>query len=269
MPKRPLKPGQPGGKESLRDLAYRHLQTKLSNGDLPAGELLSEIPLARELGISRTPVREAIGLLAAEGFLEQIPNRGTVVRQLASRDIVDLYELREALEVYAVGKVAQQKLGPAQKQELRGHVEQVQNIRNGLLQSGAIRLDKEGMQALGLADLSFHNLILRLAGNARMLKVATETRLLIRIFSLPHAGHDAAQLRDIHQYHRRIAEAIDSGDASGAQRLLAEHIQLSMRERLDAHETWERELHLSRAMAGSLGSAIRSLTASGTARRSR
>lgn len=251
MTKAQPRPSRANAAESLREFAYRRLQAKLSAGELPAGELLSEIPLARELGISRTPVREALGLLAAEGFLEQIPNRGTVVRQLVSRDIVELYELREALEVYAVRKVARLKLSRAQRDELNSKVEEVQTIRERLPHSGAQRLDKQGMHALAGADLGFHNLILRLAGNARILKVVTETRLLIRIFSLPHEGHDAAQLRDIHQYHQRIAKAIYSGEPEDAQRLLAEHIQLSMRERLDAHENWERERYLTRVMAAS------------------
>lgn len=236
--------------ESLKDLAYRYLQAKLSSGELASGELLSEIPLAQELGISRTPVREAIGLLVAEGFLEQIPNRGTVVKTLANRDIIELYELREALEVYAVGRVAQMKLSPAQKQELADVVEEVEDIRARLLNSGAARLDIEGSRALGQADLGFHNLILRLAGNARILKVTSDTRVLLRIFSLPHDSHDDAQLRDIHQYHARIARAIFACDWESAKKLLAEHIQISLRERLEAHEKWQRDRNMSRALAG-------------------
>ena len=238
-------------------MAYRYLQNKLALGELPAGVALSEIPLAKELGISRTPVREALGLLVAEGFLEQVPNRGTVVRQLAHRDIVELYELREALEVYAIGKVAQTRLTSAQKAELQGSVDIVERLRTGLVQSGGDCLDEKRMAELATADLAFHNLILRLGGNGRILKVVSDTRLLIRIFALPHQGHDAAQLRDIHQYHQKIARAVASGDKAEAQRILAEHIQISLRERLEAHEIWERDQHMTRALSRQAGAGPR------------
>lgn len=238
--------------ERLRDLAYRHLQTKLSRGELPAGVALSEVPLSQELGISRTPVREAIGLLVAEGFLEQIPNRGTVVRQLARRDIVELYELREALEVYAVGKVTALTLAPAERKELTDQVNEIARLRTKLVESGQDRLDDDEMLEFATADITFHNLILRLAGNGRILKVVSDSRLLIRIFALPHQGHDPEQLAGIEEYHQRILEAVFDGNGELAKRLLAEHIQVSLRERIDAHESWEREQHLSRAMAGRL-----------------
>ena len=97
---------------SAREKAYVLIQQKIARGELPPGSAVSEIPLAQELGSSRTPVREALGQLVAEGLLEQTPNRGAVVVQLGRQDIIDLYELREALEVYAVGKAAARRRTP-------------------------------------------------------------------------------------------------------------------------------------------------------------
>jgi DNA-binding GntR family transcriptional regulator len=85
--------------DSVRAKAYLHIQRKIAAGELPTGSALSELALAKGLGSSLTPIREAIGQLVAEGFLEQTPNRGAVVVQLTRQDIVELYELREALEV--------------------------------------------------------------------------------------------------------------------------------------------------------------------------
>src|SRR6201995_3075492 len=82
----------------LREQAYKHIHGKLLAGELPAGHVLSEHSLAREIGISRTPVREAIQRLEQEGVLEQIPRYGTVVRRPERRDLEELYQLREALE---------------------------------------------------------------------------------------------------------------------------------------------------------------------------
>lgn len=247
--KRALPGAVPASTGRLRDLAYRHLQAKLSRGELPGGMALSEVPLSQELGISRTPVREAIGLLVAEGFLEQIPNRGTVVRQLARRDIIELYELREALEIYAVGKATRIGLGSTEHLALQEQVNEIGHLRKKLLKSGQERLTDDQMLELGTADIRFHNLILRLAGNGRILKVVSDSRLLIRIFALPHQGHDAEQLAGIMKYHHQILEAIFAGNEDVAKRLLAEHITISLRERIDAHESWEREQNLDRALA--------------------
>src|ERR1700712_3847581 len=91
---------------TIREKAYQYIQSRIADGDLPSGSAISELLLAKELGSSRTPVREALGQLVSEGLLEQTPNRGTIVVRLSREDIVDLYELREALEVYVVAKVA-------------------------------------------------------------------------------------------------------------------------------------------------------------------
>src|SRR5271154_3066675 len=85
--------------------AHALILTQMATGVLTAGSALSELSLARELGLSRTPVREAIGQLVAEGLLQR-SNLGAVVAEATRQDIIELYELREALEVYAIGKVA-------------------------------------------------------------------------------------------------------------------------------------------------------------------
>jgi DNA-binding GntR family transcriptional regulator len=87
---------------SIRERAYGYIQQKIINGDYPAGRAISELALSKELGSSRTPIREAIGQLVAEGLVELIPNRGAVVAQFGRNDVLELFELREALEVYGV-----------------------------------------------------------------------------------------------------------------------------------------------------------------------
>ena len=82
---------------TLSRRAYDHLQQKLISGELRAGSMVSEQSLASEIGMSRTPVREAIRTLEQEGVLEQLPRFGTRVRTLERRDLVELYDLREAM----------------------------------------------------------------------------------------------------------------------------------------------------------------------------
>jgi len=79
-------------------VAYHHIQRKISTRELRAGEPVSDVTISRELGISRTPAREAIRQLVSEGLLESVPGRGVVVITLDRNDIRELFEMREALE---------------------------------------------------------------------------------------------------------------------------------------------------------------------------
>jgi DNA-binding GntR family transcriptional regulator len=226
---------------SIRQKAYFHLQQKIASREFPAGSALSELSVAKELGISRTPVREAIGQLVAEGLLEQIPNRGVVVIQLTRNDIVDLYELREALEVYAVGKAARRPLDPADLHRLQNFADEITVLRDELLKGGKPELNPEQMHRFVVCDLGFHTLLMRVAANARILKVVNETRLLIRIFAIRRTGHNVADLERIYQQHCDVLQAVSERDPDRAMRLLSEHIQNSQRERLAEHDHWERE----------------------------
>ncbi len=233
---------------SLRRKAYQFIQQQVLSGRLRAGSAISEVGLAKQIGVSRTPVREAIGQLVAEGFLEQIPGRGAVVIQPEREDILELYELREALEVYAVGKVARQRLRSADSAALHAACEEIRAMAEGLRRSGRERLDEAEMQRFLATDLRFHMLLLRMAGNRRMMKVVADTRLLTRVFSYRREGHDAALLDRIYQYHHGVLEAIEAGDAARAMERLGEHIRVSMQERLETYERWEREHELNRIM---------------------
>ncbi len=239
----------PGADRYMRDAAYRHIQRKILNGELAAGALISEAALAKELGASRTPVREAIGQLTAEGFLEQVPSRGTAVVQLRRNDIIDLYELREALEVYAAGKVARLGLSDGDAVRLRELADEPLRLRKLLLKSGRARLDDAQMAQFISSDLAFHTLLIRCAGNPRILKVVNDTRILIRIFAMRRQGHSAEQLRQIHSFHRRIVDAVVKGREEEAMRLAREHIRASRQERLEAFDEWERRQALDRAAA--------------------
>ena len=118
--------------KSARERACLLIQQKIARGELCPGSAVSEVPLAKELGSSRTPVREALGQLVAEGFLEQTPNRGTIVVQLRRQDIIDLYELREALEVYTVNKAARQKNTPQDLKRLKRLADEILGLQGEL-----------------------------------------------------------------------------------------------------------------------------------------
>jgi DNA-binding GntR family transcriptional regulator len=224
--------------------AYLLIQKKIASGELSAGSLISELALSKELGSSRTPVREAAGQLLAEGLLELSPGGGIVVTQLTRQGIIDLYELREALEVFAVGRAARNNMRPADRERLESLIEETQILLKELKASGKQELNAEQMRRFSVSDLGFHALLIRMAANVRILKVVNDTRLMMRIFSIQRSGHKRDELERIYKQHRDILKAVVEQDAERAQKLLSEHIQASASERLEGFDYSERELSL-------------------------
>jgi DNA-binding GntR family transcriptional regulator len=224
---------------SSRERAYQYIRQKIASGEITAGSSISELSLAKELGTSRTPVREAIGQMAAEGLLEQSLNRKPTVVSLTRRDIVELYEFREALEVYAVGKAARTAASRMDLEKLQRLAEVAQALKVELEQSGKPELNNEQMQRFLASDFGFHTLLMHIAANSRILKVVNEMRLLIRIFAMRRHGHSMLQLEQIYHQHCEIARAVVDQDAERAARIISEHIQISLRVILEDYDHQE------------------------------
>jgi len=227
--------------KSIQEKAYHYLRGKILSGDLPPGSALSEASIARELGNSRGPLREAVRQLTAEGLLRPTPRGGSVVVEFTRRDVAELYELREALEGYAVGKAAEHVMKTAEIEGFQNVVDEVLLLRDELLASGRTCLDEAGMRRFIRLDFQFHSLVVRAAANARILKVFADTRVLLNIFGIRRKGHDAEQLKEIHRYHNEILGAMVARDPKTARNLLLEHIQVSKQERLKEYDELEHE----------------------------
>jgi len=224
---------------SLSQRAYEHIQKQILDGELPAGSQLSEQSLAESIGVSRTPVREAIRRLVAEGLLEQLPRYGTIVRTPGRREIVELYEVREALESWAAAEAAR-RLGADDLDLLEKLCNQMRDIEGELRASGAT-LDAAGLRRFLAADMAFHTVLIRASGNRRILKIVGENRVLTRIFRTHRQGHDAEVVHRAHAFHRGILEALRAGDAEAASRRMAEHVRTSKQQALDAFDRREAE----------------------------
>jgi DNA-binding GntR family transcriptional regulator len=233
---------------SIREKAYLYIQQLIANGTMPAGSGISELLLAKELGSSRTPIREAMNQLAAEGLLDQSSGGGMIVAQLSREDIIELYELREALEVHAAAKIARVALRPADKDRLQHLVDEVAKLEKELAKTKKAALDQAQMERFIGCDLGFHALLMSMTHNSRLQKIINDTRLLISIFAIHRGGHDAASLKSIREYHQQILDAVANQDAEAAMRALAEHIQTSQRERLNEYDEWKRESSLRKSM---------------------
>lgn len=233
---------------SMRTQAYEYIHRMIVSGQLAGESIVSELVIAKELGSSRTPVREAIGQLVAEGLLEQTPNRGTVVVQLKRQDIVELYELREVLECYAATKAARLKLHSSELEQWQRQADGILALKEELVKSGKPVLNAEQMQRFMAADIGFHAMLMHLATNARIVKVVNDSRLLIRIFAMGRHAYNVADLEQLYRVHCQIIHAVSEQDADNAARLVAEHIRTSQQERIAEFEASERAASMRKSM---------------------
>ena len=226
---------------SVRQRAYVCIYRKIAEGELRGGSAISELELARELGSSRTPIREAISQLVAEGLLEQ-GRGGVFVVQFTREDVLDLCELREALETYALCKVARLGLIRSKDRELlQKFVDAIDVLKEELKSSRESVLNIDQMHRFIAADFSFHALLIALSHNARIHKVVSETRLLMRLFLIRRRGHNVADLERIYQQHTELIEFIERQDVASTVKVLSLHLQESQRERLEEFDQHKRE----------------------------
>jgi DNA-binding GntR family transcriptional regulator len=230
-----------GNQKSARERAYLFIQQKIAGRELAAGAAISEVALAAELGISRTPVHEAIRQLLGEGLLEADSNGVIIVVRLSRQDFVELYELRSVLEMHAISKIAKRTLAGKDIERLQALAGEIKDLRNELVKSGKKNLNDAQMRRFEMADISFHTFLMSIADNSVALKFFNKVRYLIRAFAARHAGHNAEALARVHNEHLEMIHSLADGNAEKAMRAIAQHIQASQQQRMEEYAYWERE----------------------------
>ncbi|MBT9135513.1 MAG: HTH-type transcriptional repressor RspR [Firmicutes bacterium] len=196
----------------LRDIVFEHLREAIVAGRLRPGERLMEVQLAEEMGVSRTPVREAIRKLELEGLVVMITRRGAYVSDLSVKDIAETFEIRAALESLAAG-LAAERITP----------EGLEQLERTLVQIGEC-MDDSSVDRLVELDEKFHSILFAASRNQRLSQIVSNLREQINRFrqtSLATPG----RFRAVFQEHKRIAEAISEGNSSLAQALAKEHME--------------------------------------------
>jgi DNA-binding GntR family transcriptional regulator len=210
---------------ALFERAYSHIQESIVTGELPAGAVVSEAAFAKSLGISRTPVGEAIRQLAREGFVRQVPRYGTIVKPIDRQELIELYEMREALESFAASRAAQRP-NPDLLARLSQFCQIMEKIGKELGESHAKELDNQALQRFLAADMAFHMTIIEAAGNRRLMEAVRTMRTLSRIFRMRRIEHDQRLVSHANEFHQQILSAISTGDEDGARRTMARHIHV-------------------------------------------
>jgi DNA-binding GntR family transcriptional regulator len=194
----------------------RVLRTEIFSGRLKPGEPMPERLLAEQLGVSRTPVREALFTLQSEGLVELTPNRGATVRTITAQDIVRIYSLRGVLESYAAREAA-----TAREQH---HVDALEDAHARLARIGSQGTASE--QAL--ADLAFHMLISEAAGNPLLQTIMGQV-LAFTVSYRSNYAYPAERATSVNKQHREILDAVRDRDADRAEELMREHVAASSR----------------------------------------
>jgi DNA-binding GntR family transcriptional regulator len=201
----------------LKDLAYEQIKRRLLNNDYPPGSFLSERQLAENLGMSKTPVKAALGRLESEGLISVSPQQGIVVRELTVGEIADQYEIRSALESYAVRSVAGQ-LTEDQVARVRGNLRAQARLRGTGNVSKGVELDAE-----------FHSQFIEFLGNRELLRVVGQLRekmqrVVTQVFRIC-----PTRMETSHEEHAAIASAVIQGDGNGAAEVVIRHLEAGKR----------------------------------------
>lgn len=207
-------PFLPLSRDGLVDRVAHSLVNAILSGAIRPGDRLAESQIAKQMDLSRAPVREALRLLESSGLVEYRTNRGFFVRVISARSIADLYELRIVIETAAVRQLATSN--PDALPGLRAQVAELHRLAE----------DGADMMAHVTADMQFHRLICEGSGNQRFLQVfdqiSNETKLgLLVIGRLYDDPHRMAET------HEPIVDAIADGDGERAAGAIDYHIRVA------------------------------------------
>ena len=195
----------------LRDVVFNTLRQAILRGELQPGERLMEIQLANKLGVSRTPIREAIRKLELEGLVLMIPRRGAVVAEITEKSLRDVLEVRGSLEELAV-ELACERITEEEIEELKSSAEEF-----------ALSLKSGDLTEYAEADVKFHDIIYNATDNQKLVQLLYNLREQMyryRVEYLKRAEMHAILLEE----HKYIIECIEKRDKDGAREAIRTHI---------------------------------------------
>ena len=204
------------GYDLLSKKVYRILKKEIIKGSFKPGSKILEFQIAQQMGISRTPVREAIRLLAAEGFVVLSPNQGALVRTVSVENIKEVLQIHSVLEGLAA-RLACEVINKDGLNELENYLNKMEN----LLKAG-------DSIAYSEVDLKFHEVIVNTCRNNRLIKMRkniSDQAQRYRISSL----RVAERLRESFAEHQKIFEAFKERDSNKADRMSQKHIQNALK----------------------------------------
>ncbi len=204
---------RPATRPTLAHRAYEDLKNLLMKGAYSPGDFLTEGELARRLHMSKTPVRTALTRLEMDGFVTVSPQQGIVVRESSIHEVLDLFDIRMALESFVVRRLAT-SITPEQIERLRANLE---------AQSKALK--EQDNQSSTKLDTEFHLLLCEFAGNQEIRDVMERLRGKLHRIILGIQNKNPARIADGVREHEAIAEAIIKGKGEQAAQMVIQHLE--------------------------------------------
>ena len=195
----------------LRDVVFNTLRKAILRGELKPGERLMEIQLANKLGVSRTPIREAIRKLELEGLVLMIPRKGAEVAQITEKKMQDVLEVRKALEELSV-QLACERITPEQVEEMKMAAEDFRKV----LKSGDVTKIAE-------ADVKFHDIIFAATNNQRLITLLNNLREQMYRFRVEYLKQKECYPQLLEEHDKLIA-LISGGNVEEACEIMGRHI---------------------------------------------
>ncbi len=196
----------------LREVIFNTLREAIIVGELKPGERLMEVQLADKMGVSRTPVREAIRKLELEGLVEMLPRKGAHVADLSVKDIMDVLEVRATLDGLAT-RLSASRITDEEIKELRHQLAQFINY-----------VEKDNLQGSIKKDVEFHDIIYRSSRNEKLIQISNNLREQVQRFRVIYIK-DYSSSRELIREHTEILEAIASRDPAAAMECAQRHIK--------------------------------------------
>lgn len=196
----------------LRDVVFKTLRQSILTGELKPGERLMEIHLANKLGVSRTPIREAIRQLELEGLVIMVPRKGAQVASITEKSMSDVLEVRLALEKLAV-ELASNRINSEQKEELKAAMLLFEE-----------KVSSGDVSEIAKADVAFHDKIFEVTGNMRLGQIVNNLAEQMYRYRFEYIKEEEGHNRLIEE-HRCIYESIASGNVADATGAISLHIK--------------------------------------------
>jgi len=201
--------------ESLSKMAYEAIRQSILSGQWLVGELYNEKAIAADLGISRTPVREALLELASQDLIIFMPRRGLMLNRFTRSDVDEIFELRKAIELASVEKLA--NISP---------IPDLLAIEESLLKQRKAEKQKDYIAFMD-ADRMFHTSFSTLTGNQRIISILKNIRDMIHVMGVNALSLKGRAVKVIEE-HQVIFKTVKEGNAKEARRAMAYHLDQSM-----------------------------------------
>ena len=195
----------------LRDVVFNTLREAILKGELKPGERLMELQLAAKLGVSRTPIREAIRMLEQEGLAVTIPRKGAEVAKMTEKDMEDVLQIREALDELAA-KIACEQISEEQLEELVATMHEFEESTK-----------TDNVKKIAEADVKFHDIIYQSTGNPKLVNMVNNLREQMYRYRVEYLKREEAHPQLIAE-HAEIIEYISKGEKKAATDVMCKHI---------------------------------------------